>query len=252
MVNTKIQYCDETANFVSGCLHGCNYPCYARRMATRLAGVEGTVYHRLKQAGCDSFDPAFHWDVLTKFENRLTSVRKPRRVFIGSMSDVGCKAFFHSTGEKFYRNAMTTGEVLQQINWLCKNHERHTFLLLSKNPLMFKEFEWTDNTHIGTSIDRTNVVTQSRLRALYASTAAVKWVSVEPLLDPAFRAHELEVDGIRPDWVVIGGLSGKRPLPRGCCNAAERIILWCQHHGIPVFCKDNLPRLNFAAPQQYP
>ena len=34
---TKIPWCDATINFVSGCLHNCEY-CYARGIARRFDG----------------------------------------------------------------------------------------------------------------------------------------------------------------------------------------------------------------------
>ena len=255
MASTKIEYCDETANFVTGCLHSCDY-CYARRMATRLAGIKGTVYHRLRQAGCGPFDPAFHCEVFRKFSRRLENVKTSRRVFIASMGDVGCKAFFHSTGvnsgmNTVLRHNLPTSEVLQRIFELCTSQSRHTFLLLSKNPKMFNGFVWPDNVYAGTSFDRTNQIALSRLSALSEIRAGVRWVSVEPLLDPAFDVERLAVGDFKPGWVVVGGLSGKKPLPKGCDIAAERIVLWCKHHGIPVFLKDNL-RLSIESPHEYP
>jgi protein gp37 len=270
MNKTKIEWCDDTSNFVTGCLHGCSF-CYARRMAHRFAGKEGTVYHRLKEAGCDPFDPAIHLDVLRKLKDRLKNVKSSRRVFIASMGDICCKTWFHRTDcrrenhsmEKVttivQKNVIGPGDVLQFIHRLCRqfdgNHHgnmRHTFLLLSKNPRIFQSFEWPDNAHVGTSIDRTDNIARARLAALSGVVAGVRWVSVEPLLDPAFRVRNLKIDRFKPEWVVIGGLSGKKSLPKGCDVAAERIVLWCKQEGIPVYLKDNLPRLNIEPPQEYP
>jgi protein gp37 len=228
-------------------------------MANRFAGKKGTVYHRLKQAGCGPFDPAIHLDVLDKLKQRLTNIKKPRRVFIASMGDVGCKTFFHvTTKHGVVKSSFTTGEVLQSIHKLCTEHSRHTFLLLSKNPRMFQNFDWPCNAHVGTSIDTSNAVAKQRLTDLSSVYATVKWVSVEPLIDPMFVAGWLEVFGLskvepfRPDWVVVGGLSGKKQLPKGCDMAAEKIVRWCRQRKIPVFLKDNLPRLSIESPHEYP
>jgi len=250
--DTKIEWCDDTSNFVTGCIHGCDY-CYARRMATRFAGKEGTVYHRLRRSGFNPFTPAFHWDVLEKLEDRLLNVKCSRRVFIASMGDVCCDTTFCVTSTKWPPSfSMSTTDVLMQIYELCCKHPRHTFLLLSKNPQLFNLIYWPKNVHVGTSIDRTDDVTISRIRDLSRVTASVRWLSVEPILDPAFMVNDMCVDGFKPDWIVVGGLSGRKPLPRGCVRVVERIVIWGQHHHIPVFLKDNLPRINGDRPQEYP
>ena len=253
MENSKIEWTDDTSNFVTGCLHNCSF-CYARRMANRFAGKPGTVYHRLKQAGLDPFEPTFHFKVFRKLNKRLTNIKTSRRVFIASMGDIGCKALFHSTGynetDAVLRHNLPTGEVLQRIFDLCVFHLRHTFLLLSKNPRMLRGFVWPENVSVGTSIDSTDEQAKARLTDLEGVSAGVRWVSVEPLLDPAFDVEKLAVGDFKPGWVVVGGLSGKKPLPKGCDIAAERIVLWCKHHGIPVFLKDNL-RLSIESPHEY-
>lgn len=252
MENTKIEWCDHTINFVTGCIHGCEY-CYARAMAKRLGGMDkDTPYRKLSEEGFDPFEPSIHWDIMARWHDKLSSITNPSRIFITSMGDICCDILYHSVDEEIIPNKVPQKEVLERVMLFCEDFQRHTFLLLSKRPEAFRAFLWPRNVHIGTSIDGTNEESSERLRALYGVKAFTKWVSVEPLLDPTFRVHDLEVNGVRPDWVVIGGLSGKKPLPRGCDNSAERIILWCQFHGIPIFCKDNLPRLNMDAPTQYP
>lgn len=76
---TRIEWCDTVWNPVTGCTpisSGCAN-CYARRMATRLAGRCGyprddpfrvTLHH-------ERLDEPLHW-------------RKPRRVFVSSMGDL--------------------------------------------------------------------------------------------------------------------------------------------------------------------
>ncbi len=40
LYKTGVEYGDYTANFVQGCSHGCNYPCYAFAMAKRFGKVK--------------------------------------------------------------------------------------------------------------------------------------------------------------------------------------------------------------------
>ena len=263
MINTKIEYCDETSNFVTGCLHLCKY-CYARPLVTnRLANIKSTVHHQLKIAGLDPFSPSIHLNVLRKLEHRLTNVRTSRRVFIASLGDIGCKAFFHVTGysndKTVLRSAWTTGDVLKRIFDLCVSQSRHTFLLLSKNPRMFRSFKWPQNVHVGTSIDTANAVATGRLMALSSVDAHVRWVSVEPLLDPDFLANKLGIPGFfkpeffKPAWIVVGGLS-RGSVPDGCLGSGNRIKLWCAKNEIPLFVKGNFCRQFHGEiwPQEYP
>lgn len=257
MIGTRIEWCDDTSNFVTGCNHGCEY-CYARRMATRLGGVNGTTYQLLKQEVSDPFAPAFHMDAFVKLDKRLHSADKSRRVFIASMGDIGCKTFFHLTSKvgnvlSLKRSALTTGDVLSRVCELCRAHPWHTFLLLTKNPVMFKKFEWPNNVHIGTSIDCMDANMLARIGHLGEAKTSVRWVSIEPLLDPKFDPLYFELLPFLPDWIVIGGLS-KGLLNAGCASSGKRIVDWCGEHGIPVFVKENLRRQFQGGtwPQEYP
>jgi protein gp37 len=214
-------------------------------MANRLAGIKGTVYNQLKQAGLSPFAPAFHWDVYDKLIARL-DIAKPRRVFIASMGDVCSDIAFHLTNQTTGPYSMLRMMVLDKIHQLCLKFPQHTFLLLSKNPSAFGSCQWPKNAHIGTSIDSCGADENKRISELYKISAYVRWVSIEPLLDPDFDQHMLEKNHQLPDWVVVGGLSGKKPLPDGCLNAVERIVLWCKARSIPVFVKDNVEQ--FGAP----
>jgi protein gp37 len=209
-------------------------------MAYRLAGMKNTVYNRLKLAGLDAFAPAFHWEVHDKLVARLSTV-KPRRVFIASMGDIGSDTPFHMTDNKtLSKYGMPAIFILDRIFRLCIKFPQHTFLLLSKNPSAFSAFKWPKNAQVGTSIDSCGPDADERLSELYKVNADVRWVSIEPLLDPKFNPYQLAQNYRLPDWVVIGGLSGKKPLPEGCIQAAERIVDWCKVREIPVFVKDNM------------
>jgi len=51
--NTKIEYCDATLNFITGCSFGCSY-CYARPIANRFKPQPGeTLYW--EYGGADTY-----------------------------------------------------------------------------------------------------------------------------------------------------------------------------------------------------
>jgi protein gp37 len=219
-------------------------------MAYRLAGINGTVYNRLKQAGLDAFAPAFHCEVYDKLVTRLGTV-KPRRIFIASMGDIGSDGEYKvTTNESFLSHGISSARVMHKIRALCIAFPQHTFLFLSKNPKAFNSYNWPKNAHIGTSIDSCGADENKRISELYKVSANVHWLSIEPLLDPDFDQHILSKCEITPDWVVVGGLSGKKPLPDGCLNAVERIVLWCKARSIPVFVKDNVEQTGAPWPKE--
>ncbi len=79
-MSTKIEWCDETWNPITGCTHagspGCDN-CYARRMAQRLAGRFGYPQD-------DPFKVTFHPDKI----NEIDKWKSHKRIFVCSMGDL--------------------------------------------------------------------------------------------------------------------------------------------------------------------
>lgn len=124
---TKIQWCDESVNPIIGCSHasaGCKN-CFAERQARRLGwmlppGQTRDAYRSVigedgKWNGKTAVVPS-GMDRLRK----LANARKPRRVFVGSMTDI-----FHEAVDQ-----MRVWQVFQYMS----NAPQHTFLLLTKRP----------------------------------------------------------------------------------------------------------------------
>lgn len=205
MNKTKIGWSDYSWNPITGCSLRCEY-CYAKRFAERLAGRAGYPLD-------DPFRPTFHEDKLRDPEK----VKRPGRVFTCSM------------GEIF--DPMVDPEWLRLIFDEMRRCPQHTFLILTKQPQELRRHEFPDNCWVGVTVD-----VRSRLGALdllRASSARVKFVSFEPLLEPL----EPNLEGI--DWVIIGGKTGVRPFipPR---EWAQTIINNARQSGCAVFLKENL------------
>jgi hypothetical protein len=225
-------------------------------MANRLSHMPWTVYCALREHGIDPFAPAYHFSVYQGFVEELSSTRvRGKRIFLGSMGDVGCDALFRATtrlGEGYRvlgspvspESCVDTAYILERlgvVGRLC-DAAGHTCLVLTKNPVVFALRSlgpWPNSLHIGTSVDSVNDETRKRVAALACVVARVRWLSIEPLLDPKFNMDAL-CDGFRPDWVVVGGLSGRAEIPYECIRAALGIGDWCAGHNIPVYYKDNI------------
>lgn len=207
---SNIEWTDATWNPVTGCTKvsaGCKN-CYAERMSYRLQAM-GKVHYR------NGFRLALHEDALTI----PLGWRSPRLVFVNSMSDlfqVGVPLDF-----------------IQRVFQVMTDCPHHTFQILTKRPEIAaahaSQLNWPDNVWLGTSVENVDVL--PRITHLRRIPAAVRFLSVEPLLEPI---PSLPLAGIH--WVIVGGESGPgcRPIePDWVRNIRDR----CVEHGVPFFFK---------------
>jgi protein gp37 len=253
---TTIAWTDATWNPVRGCSKvsaGCTN-CYAEKVAARFCGP-GLPYEGLARDG--------HWtgDVrcLHNELERPLHWRKPRRVFVNSMSDLFHEAVpFSFIAEVF--NVMV-GEAS------ASPQPHHTYQVLTKRASRMRLFfDWCraggDGSALATMLQATlevrgcfprvwlgvtaedQAAADERIPHLLATPAAVRWVSVEPMIGPVDfdcwpesgcpRGWLDETPGI--DWVVIGAESG--PGYRRCDTAwAQSLAAQCREAGIPNFVK---------------
>lgn len=208
--DSKIEWTDATWNPVTGCHKvspGCKL-CYAERLTRRLKAT-GMVKYR------NGFDVTTHPDTL---EIPLRW-RKPRTIFVNSMSDL-----FHSQiPDQFIRDVFA---VMEQAHWhryqvLTKRPERVAAL----NPLL----PWPAQIWLGVSVESARYT--HRIDLLRQTGAAVKFLSLEPLLAPL---PSLNLDGI--DWVIVGGESGPGARPMQA-DWARDIRDQCAAAGVPFHFK---------------
>ena len=187
---SSIEWTETTWNPVTGCTkisHGCKH-CYAERMARRLQAM-----------GLEKYRNGFEVTVHPATLEEPTKWRKPRLVFVNSMSDL----FHESVPDRFVE---TVFEVMNRAT-------QHTFQVLTKRPRrvarLNSKLKWTQNIWLGTSIESDRWI--SRLDELKSTSAQIKFLSLEPLLAPL---SDLDLNGI--DWVIVGGESGPacRPMER--------------------------------------
>lgn len=232
----------ETWNPVTGCDRvspGCAH-CYALDLAARLKGMGQKRYQRdgdPKTSG-PGFGLTLHPD---KLEDPLRW-RKPRMVFVNSMSDL-----FHEEIPDDY---------IGQVFSTMARAKRHVFQVLTKRPERMRQLlTWAQdemnfgplpNVWLGVSIENRRFV--HRADILRQTPAAVRFISAEPLLGPLVgevahgapgepdagsrggtgraaataagptpasaqaRAHApLDLTGI--DWLIVGGESGPKHRP---------------------------------------
>ncbi len=212
---STIEWTDATWNPVRGCTKispGCKH-CYAQTFAERWRGTPNHPYEQ-------GFDLRL---VPEKLTDPLRWSRS-RMIFVNSMSDL-----FHKGVPDSYVSAVFDTMLLA--DW-------HIYQMLTKRARRLREFtrrefpHLIDHKHIwlGVSVEDRRWGLP-RIDELRETTAGVKFLSVEPLLEDL---GELDLSGI--DWVIVGGESGPgaRPMkPSWALSVRDQ----CRDAGIPFFFK---------------
>lgn len=223
MAETSIEWTDATWNPVAGCTvltAGCTN-CYAMRMAARLDAMGLDKYAGLtrKSGGRAVWTGKIRLDA--KSLEAPHTWKKPRKVFVNSMSDL-----FHPKVPKTF---------VLQVWKVMKETPRHTYQILTKRPEIMAEmlsdsrFSVLPNVWLGTSVEDTRVL--SRLDALRAVPAAVRFVSFEPLIGSVATGDLSSID-----WAIVGGESGPRAREMKP-EWVEEIEAMCQRAGAAFFFK---------------
>lgn len=214
-IESAIEWTDATWNPVRGCTKispGCKH-CYAETFAERFRGVKGHPYEQ-------GFDLRL---VPSKLGEPLRW-RTPKMIFVNSMSDL-----FHELVPDNY--VVAVAKVMVAAKWhtyqvLTKRSERLRRLLNTK--LRFA----AEQQHIwwGVSVEDKKYGLP-RIEDLRNTDAAVRFLSVEPLLEDLGK---VELQGM--DWMIVGGESGAgaRPMKKEWVLPLRD---QCRRKGIPFFFK---------------
>ncbi len=212
--SSAIEWTDATWNPVTGCTkitRGCDH-CYAERIAERWRGIPGHPYEQ-------GFD-------LRLWPSRLDQParwRKPRMIFVNSMSDL------------FHKNIDTS--FIDRVFDTMETVDRHIYQVLTKRSSLMRAYlqdRYSDSSapdHIwcGVSVEDSSAI--SRVEQLRMTPAAIRFLSIEPLLGPV---ADIDLNGI--SWVIVGGESGPQARPmRG--EWVRDIRDLCAQTGVPFFFK---------------
>lgn len=256
---TGIEWTDATWNPTTGCVKvssGCKH-CYAERDWARLVHLPAYVGRSFTDVAChpDRLDQPLRW-------------QKPRMIFVNSMSDL----FHPDVPDEFIDSVFG---VMWACLWGRNEQSGHVFQVLTKRADRMRGYLLQDRrehwahaaVHYGGGIDPDGIFDQvmeaegphprvwlgvsvedqatadERIPMLLETPAAVRWLSMEPLLGPVdlteiqvppehdklnhsgfypsrFNALTIEYDdkhyhqpASAVDWVVVGGESGPKARP---------------------------------------
>ncbi len=191
---TNISWCDSSWNPWWGCTKvapGCDH-CYAEALDKRTGGAHWGVGSRPRVMSEANWQKPWRWQRLAEASGAR------RRVFCGSMCDV------------FDRNAPAGQR--ERLWSLIRETPNLDWQLLTKRAPNIERFlpeDWGTgypNVWLGVTVENRHhgLARMERLKRL---PAAVRFISVEPLLEDL---GAFDLSGI--DWVIVGGESG--PLAR--------------------------------------
>lgn len=265
---TSIEWTDRSWNPVRGCSlvsDGCKF-CYAMKVAHRFSGP-GKPYEGLTRIGPhgptwtgavrlvpEALDEPLHW-------------RRPQRIFVNSMSDL----FHPDVPDAFIDRVFAVMALCPQHTFqvLTKRAERMRsylamesadgdrcdYIAAAANEIeserdgrmsvtFIKRGAWPlPNVWLGVSAENQPMY-DKRIRDLLLTPAAVRFLSLEPLLGPI----DMRMGGASmPDysahnplpqvnWVIVGGESGPGARPFDVAWARS-IVQQCRSAGVPVFVK---------------
>lgn len=199
---TGISWADHTFNPWWGCTKvspGCKN-CYALTLASRYGFEVWGPGKPRREFGAGHYQEPLKWDAAA----RRDGVR--RRVFCGSMMD--------------WADEEAPAHALERVWSLVRLTPDLDWLMLTKRPERIAELlpeDWGagyPNVWLGTSVE--SPAYYDRIEELMKLPAAVRFLSLEPLLEPLdirwalwrLGSRGREPRPNRPDWLIVGGESG--------------------------------------------
>ena len=256
--NSSIEWTDASWNPLAGCTpasEGCRN-CYAAALAYRLERMGQEKYKGTARKTRSDGRAVFTGKINLDYDALQVPFgwRRPRRVFVNSMSDL-----FHEA---------VPDEFILEVWRVMERTPRHTYQVLTKRPARMAEWvsrRQRSNPHlcpapniwVGTSVED-QAAADTRILHLLRTPAAVRFLSCEPLIGSVilqgvapYREHDMlwerkflhgfsPVDNKRIHWVIVGGESGARHRPfnpdwarslRDQCQAAGVAFFFKQHGG---------------------
>jgi protein gp37 len=159
--------------------------------------------------------------------------RKPRLIFVNSMSDL-------------FQEAVPI-EFIERVWQTMRATPQHTYQILTKRPdrmaAITPDLQLLPNVWLGTSVENADVL--QRIDQLRVTPAAVRFISFEPLIGSVAGADLTDIQ-----WAIVGGESGPRSRPM-LEDWVDEIYGQCEDAGAAFFFKQWGGRNKKAAGRSY-
>lgn len=188
---SAIEWTDSTWNPVTGCTkitRGCDN-CYAARFSERFRGVAS-----------HPFENGFDLTLRPERIRQPLSWRRPRMIFVNSMSDL-----FHKKVPRTFIDQVF--DTMEEADW-------HVFQVLTKRSSVMRDYlkhryaHRVPPDHIWFGVSVEDDAARGRIEHLRQAPATVRFLSIEPLIG---AVGPMVLDGIH--WVIAGGESGPGARP---------------------------------------
>ena len=222
--NTKIEWCDHTMNFWLGCTEvgpACDH-CYARAMMDERYGRVkwGAGEDRIRTSAANWRQP-FKWDRAAREAGKISTV------FCLSLGDI----WDNEVDPMWRRQAFEVMEKTPNLLYLLLSKRIGNAVKMCNpfygNPIL------PDNTALGATMVNQEEWDRD-LQKLKEAAAMLQprftFASVEPMLGP------IDARGALPDWVIVGGESGRDARPFDI-DWARSILRQCRVAGVSTFMK---------------
>ena len=218
-VRSKIEWTSVTWNPFTGCTKvsmGCAN-CYAERFAIRLM-----------KAGHPKYRNGFKFTVHRDIFDFPLKLKKPRLIFVNSMSDL-----FHEEAD--FETIAELFEVMNRADW-------HIYQVLTKRANRLLEFSKQYSNlfkpHIWIGVTVEHFKYKYRIDMLRQVPAKIRFISAEPLLSSLlYPDGKLDLSGI--SWIIVGAESGPRARPMDEAWVRE-IRDEAMRQGVAFFYKQNV------------
>lgn len=193
MAQSSIEWTEATWNPVVGCTvlsPGCTN-CYAMRMARRLEAMGQPKYIGTTRLS----GGRAKWNGVIRTDEEALKIpatwKTGRMIFVNSMADL-----FHEKVPVAF---------IKRVFDAMAQTPQHTYQILTKRAERLEtlsgELGWTRNIWMGVSVESAEYLW--RIDHLRRTPAAIKFLSLEPLLGPL---ENMDLRGV--DWAIAGGESG--------------------------------------------
>lgn len=242
MHRSKIEFCDDTWNPITGCLDSCDY-CYARKRTVRFTGDirrnKNSPWYR-KDEALQVLEAPFMADTggVLNYPFGFEPTYHRYRLNYPELRKNGCTILVGEAGEIF--GDWVPDGVIEEIFAACRKRDIHKYLFLTRNPQRYDALFAAGRLPVEHNFWYGTTVTNNLDWIPVETISANIFLNIEPYLEKI----ELPGNWKIADWIIIGAETGsRREKVEPKKEWIEEIVRYADRAGIPVFMKNSLSHI---------